>query len=523
MMKKIRVALALVFWLGVTLLFLDLTGAAHAWLGWMAKLQFLPAVLAVNVGVIVLIVAVTLLIGRLYCSVICPLGVMQDGISWLAGKCNRDKTKRRFGRFHYSEWKLGKGARYGLLGFFLVALVFGMGTCVQLLAPYSSYGRMVTTIVRPLVDWLNNVCAGWCAAHESYAFYSVEVWMRSLPALIVAVVSFVLVFVMSWFGGRAYCNSICPVGTVLGLLSRRSLVRINIDADKCSGCGLCERRCKAMAIDSKNHTVDTTRCVDCFDCLDACNRDALSFGLAKKGGNADTKDADTKEAGAKAGGNNAGTPDQSRRSFIATATALAAASVVKAQEKTTDGGYAILEDKKPYRRQTEICPPGAISLKNVEQKCTGCMLCVSACPNNVLRPSSSLSSFMKPGLSFEMGHCRPECHACSDVCPAGAIIPLGKTHEEKMARKSSLKIGRAVWIKDNCVPVADGRSCGLCSRRCPAGAISMVALNPDDPKSLKVPSVDDERCIGCGACEHLCPVRPFSAIHVEGIEVQREL
>lgn len=519
MLKKIRVALALLFWLGVTVLFLDVTGAVHAWLGWMAKLQFLPAILAANVGVIVLIAVVTLLIGRIYCSVICPLGVMQDGISWLAGRTNPDKKKRKFGRFHFSEWKLGSGARYGLLVFFIVALIVGWGTVIQLLAPYSSYGRMVDSLLRPCTDFINNLLASWAAQHESYAFYGVEVWMRSLPVLIVAVVSFVLVFVMSWFGGRAYCNSICPVGTFLGLLSRRPVCGVTINADKCSGCGLCERKCKAMAIDSKNHKVDYSRCVDCFDCLDACHQDALHFGLRKaapKAANAaESQKTDSSNAAAEGG--------TTRRAFLATTAAVAAVAAVKAEEKTVDGGYAILEDKKPFERQTPICPPGSVSLRHLEQHCTGCQLCVAACPNNVLRPVPSVNSFMKPGLSFELGHCRPECHACSDVCPAGAIKPLGVDHEEKMARKSSLKIGRAVWIKENCVPVTDGQSCGLCSRRCPSGAITMIPLNPDDKNSLKIPSVNDERCIGCGACEHLCPVRPFSAIHVEGIEVQREI
>lgn len=506
MLKKLRVALAVIFWLGVTVLFLDITGAVHAWLGWMAKLQFLPAIMAVNVGVIVLIVAMTLLIGRLYCSVICPLGVMQDGISWLSGKCSPDQKKRKFGRFHYSEWKIGTIARYVLLCCFIVALVVGGGTVVQLLAPYSSYGRMVDSLLRPCIDTINNWLADWAAAHESYAFYSVEVWMRSLPVLIVAVVSFVLVFVMSWFGGRAYCNSICPVGTVLGLLSKKSIVGVNINHEKCTKCGLCERKCKAMAIDSKNGRIDKSRCVDCFDCLDACKQGALKFGTSKA-----SKPAEDKAEGT------------TRRAFLATAAALTATAALKAEEKTTDGGYITLEDKKPFKRETQICPPGAISLRNMQQKCTGCQLCVSACPNNVLRPGTSLNHFMMPEMSFELGHCRPECHACSDVCPAGAIIPLGKTHEEKMAHKTSLKVGRAVWVKENCLPVTDGVSCGNCARRCPSGAITMIPSDPDDKKSVKIPSVNDERCIGCGACEHLCPVRPFSAIHVEGVEVQRDI
>lgn len=162
-------------------------------------------------------------------------------------------------------------------------------------------------------------------------------------------------------------------------------------------------------------------------------------------------------------------------------------------------------------------------MKNIAQHCTGCQLCVSECPNGVLRPSGDLMNMMMPVSSYERGYCRPECTRCSDVCPAGAIKPFAADHEEAKAIKASTKIGRAVWVKENCIPLTDGVSCGNCSRHCPSGAITMVPSDPNDEKSLKIPVIDDEKCIGCGACENLCPSRPFSAIYVEGIEVQRTL
>ena len=124
---------------------------------------------------------------------------------------------------------------------------------------------------------------------------------------------------------------------------------------------------------------------------------------------------------------------------------------------------------------------------------------------------------MQPESSYERGYCRPECTKCSEVCPAGAICKIDK------AEKSSIQIGHAVWVKENCLPVTDGVKCGNCARHCPVGAITMVPSDPKDESSIKIPVVDTERCIGCGACENLCPSRPFSAIYVEGIERHRTI
>lgn len=202
----------------------------------------------------------------------------------------------------------------------------------------------------------------------------------------------------------------------------------------------------------------------------------------------------------------------SRRSFVVTSMAVGTAALLKAEEKTVDGGLAHIEDKKVPARKTPIVPPGAQGIKHLTQHCTGCQLCVAACPNGVLRPSSDLDTLMQPRASYERGYCRPECTKCSEVCPAGAIIKIDK------AEKSSVQIGHAVWVKENCLPLTEGVSCGNCARHCPVGAIQMVPSDKDNPDSPKIPVVNEARCIGCGACENLCPSRPFSAIYVEGHE-----
>ncbi|MGM9694074.1 MAG: 4Fe-4S binding protein [Alloprevotella sp.] len=496
MLRKIRIALAAVFFLSITALLLDFTGTLHAWLGWTAKVQFLPALLAANVAVVAVLIVVTLLVGRVYCSVICPLGVMQDLISWLHGR-------RKKHRFTYSPEK--RWLRLGFFALFVIALLLGVGSVVALLAPYSSYGRIVTHLFSPLYRWGNNLLAMVSEHFGSYAFYETDVWLKSLPTLVIAAVSFIIIGMLAWRNGRTYCNTVCPVGTFLGFLSRFSLLRPVIDTSKCNGCQQCARRCKAACINSKEHRIDLSRCVGCMDCIDTCRHGAIRLGLRKKQTETTDENAPKEKQ-----------PDSARRRFLSATALVAVTTAVKAQQKKVDGGLAVIEDKQAPQRTTPILPAGSGSAQHFAHHCTACQLCVSACPNEVLRPSSDLLTLMQPQMSYERGYCRPECTRCSEVCPAGAIRPIS------VEEKSATRIGHAVWIKKNCLPLTEGVNCGNCARHCPSGAIQMVPSDAQDPESPKIPVVHTEKCIGCGACEHLCPARPFSAIYVEGHEKHSE-
>ena len=491
MLRKIRVVLAIASIVFVTLLFVDFTGTAHKWLGWMAKIQFLPAVLALNLGVIAALVIITLLLGRVYCSVVCPLGIMQDIFAYFG------KKSKKY-RYTYSPAK--NILRAIMLAVMVVSIVAGIGVVVALLAPYSAYGRIAQSMLQPMWVWCNNILASVSERMDSYTFYSVDTWLRGGITLAVAAITLVVLAILAWRNGRTYCNTICPVGTVLGFLSKFSLLRPVIDTSKCNACGLCARSCKAACIDSKEHKIDYSRCVACMDCIDTCRHGAISYTLRGKAAGHTAKDSGV---------------DTSRRNFIVTATALGTAAALHAQEKTVDGGLAAITDKKKPERRTPIVPPGSQSIKNLTSHCTACQLCVASCPNGVLRPSTDPERLMQPESSYERGYCRPECTECSNVCPAGAILPISR--EEK----SSVQIGHAVWVKANCVPLTDGVECGNCARHCPAGAIQMVASDPENENSVKIPVVNEARCIGCGACENLCPARPFSAIYVEGHERHR--
>ena len=389
MLRRIRLIVALVFFILITLLFLDFTGTLHGWFGWLAKIQFLPAVLALNVGVILLWVVLTLVFGRVYCSVICPLGVFQDVVSWFSGR--RKKKKYRFSYSPAVSW-----LRYGVLGVFIIAMIAGIGSVVALLAPYSSYGRIVSNLFAPVYQWGNNVLAYFAERSDSYAFYETSVWLKSLPTFIIAAGTFVVLVVLAWRNGRTYCNTICPVGTVLGFFSRYSLFRPEIDAEKCTNCSLCSRKCKAACINYKDHRIDYSRCVTCMDCIDSCKHGAISYKyrFGKK---------EIKETSETRNTNNA------RRSFLTGMGLVLVSSAVKAQEKKVDGGLAVILDKKVPARMTPLVPPGAKGLRNMRTHCTGCQLCVSVCPNQVLRPSTKLETLMQPEMSYERGYCRPEC------------------------------------------------------------------------------------------------------------------
>ena len=495
MLRKIRITLATIMMLMVTLLFLDVSGVLHHYLGWTARIQFLPAVLALNLGVILSLVTLTFIFGRIYCSVICPLGIFQDIVSWIHGK----KVKNRFTASPEKRW-----LRYGMLALFIAALVAGVHVIVSLLAPYSSYGRMVSNLLLPFYQWGNNLLASIAERVDSYAFYGVDVWLKSLPTFLIALATFVIIAVLAWRGGRTYCNTICPVGTFLSLIARFSRFKVYFDTDKCKSCGLCTKNCKASCIDFKTHKVDYSRCVTCGNCVEKCNFGALHYGIPKA----------APEPVEPAHGEKT---DEARRAFLV-GTAIVGADIALAQAaKKVDGGLAVIEDKAPAKRSTPLTPPGSKSAKHFYQHCTACQLCVTKCPNGVLRPSADPMRLMQPELSFERGACRPECVECSMVCPTGAIKPI------TVAEKSSTMIGHAVWVKENCLITTRGRHCGNCARHCPAGAIMMVPSNPDDEESPMVPAVNTAMCIGCGTCEYVCPVRPFSAIYVEGHEVHKKI
>lgn len=492
MQRNARIVLAASCFVLISLLFLDFSGTIHPWFGWLARMQFGPAIIAANMAIVAAIIVFTGLFGRIYCSILCPLGIVQDMISWLAGR----KSKCRF------SFKAGMSTiRYSVLLVAGLALVGGIGAVVALLDPYSIFGRLMTSVVSPLYRLGNNLLATGAACVESYAFYSVDVRILGFSALALSLSTGTFLAVLAWKQGRVFCNAVCPVGTMLGLLARFSWFRVQIQQEKCTGCGVCEKSCKASCIDAKTGQIDHSRCVVCFDCVERCPQGVIEYRSEKRDGTA-LQIADSV----------AGEDGGSRRKFLAMSSLFVLGTAKEALAKKFDGGFAFIEDMQPPARTTHLVPPGAMGISHFTRHCTGCLLCVSACPNQVLRPSSKPERFMQPEMSFERGYCRPECTRCSEVCPNGAIVQV------TAPEKSAIQIGRAIWRSDLCVVNKDKKGCNNCERHCPPGAIKMIPQEPANPSSLKIPMIDEGRCTGCGACETLCPARPASAIYVEGIE-----
>lgn len=474
MLKKIRLAIAIVVIAVLTFGFIDIAGVLSD--PWLQRIQFLPSLLSLSFVTVAILIVATLLFGRAYCSVICPLGIFQDFFNWLSKKIDK---KKKYGYKPEQKW-----LRWGVLAILLITWLCGFTVLVSLIEPYSAYGRIVTQIFKPLYVLGNNLLANFSEKAGSYKFFYVALSVRSIATLIVAVLTLVIIGFMSFRFGRTWCNTICPVGTVLGFFSRYSLFRISIDKEKCNHCKACARKCKSYCIDSANQTIDYSRCVDCFDCIENCKQDALKYSPIWK---LSTKSQETPV-------------NESKRKFIKSAVAIAVMAPVALESRAAEG-VGVKKNKR-----IPLSPPGSISHKNLLQHCTACNLCVSKCPSNVLKPATleyGIEGFMQPVMSFDKGFCNYDCTVCSEICPNGAIMPL--TVEEKHHTQPGL----VIFEKEECVVWKNRTSCGACAEHCPTGAVTMVPFEG----GLTIPQTSQEVCVGCGGCEFICPVK---AIHIEG-------
>ena len=489
-LKKFRVILSLLFFISTGLIFLDYREFIPvSFINAALYLQFVPsllkftAILSLTVFGFVAVLLLTVLFGRVYCSTICPLGTFQDILIYVSRKL---KIKKFF-RFSKELTVL----RYSILLITLLFIPFGGILFVNLLDPYSNFGRIFSSIFKPVVVIANNLVSSLLEKYNNYSVYPIEQKIAGITVLALPVIILGLVGWLSAKKGRLYCNSVCPVGTLLGFLSKYSLFKIVIDENNCNGCGKCELSCKGSCINKKEKFVDFSRCVGCMNCFNSCPTEGLKYEFRYKNKALPAKAAAT---------------DFDKRDFIAKTIvyAIGLTGIAKAQYK--------IESKKESTvalfRKNPVSPPGSIGIEHFTSKCTACHLCVSACPTKVLQPSFleyGFTGMLQPRLSNKLGFCNFECSLCGKVCPSGAILPV------ELEKKKTEQLGVAIFVHENCIVYTENTDCGACSEHCPTKAVNMVPYN-----KLFIPKVTEEYCIGCGACEFACPTKPFKAIYVEG-------
>ena len=490
-LKIIRVVVALLVFSVTLFVFLDFSEIFGPGLKkGIVYPQFIPSLIGffkvagfVSLGFLNILV-LTLLFGRVYCSFLCPLGILQDIAGFI---------KRKFRKKHYYRFtKPFNWLRYIILGATTIVLVSGSMLMVNLLDPYSNFGRISVQLFRPAYIGLNNAGVKLLGYMDNYSLYHVDIKSFDIFTFVFSSVLLLTIIILVIKHGRLYCNTVCPVGTLLGLCSKGALFKLKIEEPECTGCGLCERVCKAECIDIENKKIDESRCIDCYNCIKACPSNTITYRFAYR------KNKPLPEMPA----------DKNRRKLLAgtfmyflTVSGLAAfgQKIISPQKKS----------KIPENKQNPVVPPGALSIEHFNNTCTACHLCVSACPTKVLQPSLfeyGISGIMQPMMDYHTSFCNFECNQCTKVCPSGAILKISK------AEKITLQIGIAKFIKKNCIVFTENTDCGACAEHCPTKAVHMVTYK----NGLKIPEVTPDICVGCGACEYACPTLPYKAIYVEG-------
>lgn len=490
-LKYTRVALASIAILLITAAFIDflelmpdslIKGAM--WLQFVPSLLLFTKVFTFSAIGFLVVLALTALFGRVYCSSFCPLGIFQDIIL---------RITRRFKKVRFKYEKPLNWIRNFILAFTIITVLTGSMLILNLLDPYSLFGRITSDIFRTLVILLNNLFAGILQQADMYALADEKINLLHWTLYVTPFLFLFLIVYLTVTHGRLYCNTICPVGTLLGYLSRYGLFKVRINKVACIDCKACERKCKAECIDLENHRVDNSRCISCFNCLTSCKFDAIDFTTIKK--------APTLTPSHPA----ASKVDASRRQALTLLVGTAMIAPQKEDKPKVVSNNATV----PVVRKQYVSPPGSADVKEFLSKCTACHLCVSACPTHVIQPSKNefgWEHIMQVRMDFKTGFCNYECQRCTEVCPTGALTSI------MLEDKKLTQLGKAKFVEDNCIVKTENTDCGACSEHCPTKAVDMVHYKGN----LSIPEVDESICIGCGACEYACPTKPYKAIYVKG-------
>ena len=425
-----------------------------------------------------LLASATLLIGRFFCGWLCPLGTFLDAAHRCGVRPSKDATRENGTR---ARWK------FVFLAFLIVAAAFGTTTFV-LFDPLVLFSRTREAVLIPAAAWVGTGvvrAVRLVPGQESFAFRAVE----NPPAygfLTLTAAVFAGILILEVIERRFWCRNLCPLGAFLNLLSRTGLVRRSVESS-CSRCARCERDCPTGAIPMNDFT--QTRggeCIQCLRCQRACSKGTVRFVF---GGPPQIR----------------GFEPRRRQVLLAAGAGVAAGFLGDASTKAST------------RPGAHLRPPGAIPEEEFLSRCTRCLICVDACPTHGLQPSGleiGWEGLWTPKLVPASGGCEEPCNACTQICPTLAIRRL--SHEEK----SFAKIGTARIVKERCVAWEELKACLVCDEVCPYDAIEFLVVS-DHRGTQNRPVVHADKCMGCGLCEHACPVREPRAIVVDNYGEER--
>ncbi len=426
------------------------------------------------IGSLVILVP-TLFLGRFFCSWICPLGTLNQLLSWLF---HGRRPSEEYAQNHYRP---SFRFKYYLLAVLLVLAAFG-ALQIGLFDPIALLARSFTTAVFP-------------AANQAGApLYLHQPFFQGGVLIAVILLGILLA---NRFLTRWWCRVVCPLGALLGLFSRRATLRIQRDVDRCIDCNKCLKGCQGGC--DPHAELRVSECHLCMNCIEECPTQALHFGLPR------------------ARSSRHQPLDVNRRRLLETL--VASAALFPMLRSSVSAGT--------HPHPGVIRPPGSLAEPDFLARCIKCAACMRVCPTNVLQPAlleGGFEALWTPVLKNAIGYCEQNCVLCGRVCPTGAIrrIPLA----EKVGAPpypGPIKLGTAFYDQGRCLPWAMHTECIVCEEMCPTSPKAIwfktaeVAGRGGRPIRLKQPYVDPRLCIGCGICENKCPVEDLAAIRVSSV------
>ncbi|MEW6719020.1 MAG: 4Fe-4S binding protein [Thermodesulfobacteriota bacterium] len=437
------------------------------------------------------IVPLTLLFGRAFCGWVCPFGTLHHAVSYAGRPAAPERGVKTAG----SRWK------YFVLLFFLGAALLGL-QAAGILDPISFLIRSLSLSILPAVNAALRGVLEWGYALPSrpvsdlfdgaYTFLQAHFLPFHASRYGQAFLFFLLlagVLALNRYRTRFFCRFVCPLGALLGWLSRLGLLRLSMN-EKCTRCMACRDACAGGANPHTQGNWSPSECVTCFNCSAVCPEDALSWKFSTERGTEDRVDV-------------------RRRSALAALSFGAASALVL---KTTPASA--------FPSPSLVRPPGSRKEDDFLSRCVRCGECMKVCITGGLQPTlleAGLEGLWTPMLISRIGYCEYNCTLCGQVCPTSAIRKIGREEKRKTV------IGLAFVDPSRCLPFAQGTPCIVCEEHCPTPKKAIVFR--DHPGKggavVKVPVVETDLCIGCGICEYKCPVVDLAGIRVTSVGESR--